>query len=394
MRRLIILLLFLIASVWVGVQVMRHPGYLLIVSQPWSVEMPIWLAMLTIFIFLVVFYLIIDSIDRLQFLWFRLKNWQRFRREHRLYNKTQHGLTLLIEGRWQKAERLLLAGISEAVDPLMNYLGAAKAAQALHAHDRRDEYLRKAHQVAPNAAFTIGMTQAELEFSDEQFERASATLNHLLALSPRHPRVLKLLEKVYVRLADWTSLLALLPKLRKAKLLNALQYEQFEKNVYCEIFYTSKNKKLADIQAIWNETPRSVRKNPDVVCAYVKQLIQFSELKDAEELIRKTLKLHWQPDLVRVYGTLPFVNLNRQLVIVGAWLKMYGEKPELLLTLGRLCVRVQLWGKAKDYFKKCLALGPDREAALAYGRLLEQLHESEEALAVYREGLDQTAQTV
>jgi HemY protein len=164
--------------------------------------------------------------------------------------------------------------------------------------------------------------------------------------------------------------------------------------MYCELFHASKNQSLKEIQSIWNEVPRSVRKNPEVVCSYVKQLLQFSDTKDAEELIRKTLKNAWQPELARLYGTLPFVNLNRQLVIVGAWLKMYGEKQELLLTLGRLCVRVQLWGKAKDYFERCLALGPNREASLAYGRLLLQLEESEEALLAFQNGLDQAVQSV
>src|SRR5258708_7085280 len=102
MRRLIVFLLFLVASVWIGLEVLRHPGYLIIISRPWMVEMPLWFALLACVVFLVLFYLIIDSIDRLQFLWFRLKNWLRFRREQQLYNKTQHGLTLLIEGRWQK----------------------------------------------------------------------------------------------------------------------------------------------------------------------------------------------------------------------------------------------------------------------------------------------------
>lgn len=82
-----------------------------------------------------------------------------------------------------------------------------------------------------------------------------------------------------------------------------------------------------------------------------------------------------------------FNNLNRQLVIAGAWLKMYGQQPELLLTLGRLCMRVQLWGKARDYFEKCLALGPDAEASLEYGKLLEQLDEPNAAMQKYRDGL-------
>ena len=44
MRGLIIFLVLLVASVWLGMEVGRHPGYLLVVYQPWMVQMPIWFA--------------------------------------------------------------------------------------------------------------------------------------------------------------------------------------------------------------------------------------------------------------------------------------------------------------------------------------------------------------
>ena len=49
MRRLILFLLFLIASVSFGLVVVRHPGYLLVVYQPWMVQMPLWFAILGLF---------------------------------------------------------------------------------------------------------------------------------------------------------------------------------------------------------------------------------------------------------------------------------------------------------------------------------------------------------
>jgi HemY protein len=392
MRRLIIFLILLVASVWFGVEIVRHPGYLLVIYQPWIVQMPIWFVLISGFIIFVLFYLLITSIDNIQLMWVRMKNWLRLRREHQAYSKTQHGLTTLIEGRFSKAERLLLAGVNQSFEPLMNYLGAAKAAQEQGAFERRDNYIQKAYQVAPHAELAIGLTQAELELSQDQVEHAIGTLNHLRESAPRHPRVLKLLEKAYVRLADWQRLLLLVPSLRKAKVITSEEVQQFEKNIYCEMLQTANNKTRNDLERIWNDMPRSARKNPEVATAYVKQLLHFPEAtKEVEELIRKTLKSSWQPELVKIYGTLPFANLNRQLVIVGAWVKMYGQRPLLLLLLGKLCVRVQLWGKAKDYFEKCLALGPNAEASLEYGKLLEDLDETEEAKQKYREGLMQLA---
>jgi HemY protein len=388
MPRLLMFILLLLISVVVGLEISRHPGYLLLAYHSWMVQMPLWFAAVSLIVAFVLFYIIVDSISRLQFAWFRFKNWLRMRGEHKSYSQTQHGLALLIEGRWTKAEKLLLAGVSQSVEPLMNYLGAAKAAQQQGAFERRDDYIKKAYQAAPDAELAIGLTQAELELEHNQLERAVATLNHLKQLSPRHTGVLKLLEKVYVRLADWNNLNALLPALRKAKLINTEQNGHFEKNIYCELFHSANHKNLAELQTMWNGLPRSARKNPEVVFAYVSQLLRFSATEqEIEGLIRNALKYGWQPELVDIYGNVASDDVNRQLVVMGAWLKLYGPKPAILLGLGKVCVRLQLWGKAKDYFIKCLAEAPCQEAALEYGKLLEQLGDTEGALQQYRRGL-------
>jgi HemY protein len=387
MRRLFILLLFLVASVWLGLTIVRHPGYLFIVSKPWLVQMPLWFACIALFIIFGLFYFLVDSVDRIQFCWFRLQNWFRLRREHKSYSKTQHGLSLLIEGRWLKAERLLLQGSDQGVEPLMNYLGAARAAQEQKAYDRRDKYIRKAYQLAPHSELAIGLTQAELQLEHEQLEQASATLTRLREISRRHPRVLKLQEKVLVKLGDWQGLRDLLPELRKAKVINAEQALLFEQHIYCEMLRVAGSKDREELMRTWNDMPRSARKNPDIVLVYVQQLLVFGEVAEAQQLIQKTLKYDWQPDLVKIYSRLIFEDLNRQLVIAGAWLKIYGMKAETLFFLGKICAQIQLWGKAKDYYEKCLALGPNPEAALEYGKLLDKLGEKDEAVLQYREVL-------
>jgi HemY protein len=394
MRRLIIILLFLIASVWCGVLAIQHPGFLLIVYQPWMVQMPLWFAFISFLLFLGLFYILVDSIDRIGFLWFRLKNWLHLRREQKSFSKTQHGLAAFIEGRYKKSERLLLLGMKQSLDPLINYLFAARAAQQQKAFERRDSYIKKAYEIAPRANLAIGLVQAELESDQGQYEQAIATLTHLRELSPRHPKVLKLLEIIYVKLADWEHLKQLLPSMRKAKVITAEECDVFEKNIYCEIFRAASSKRLSDVRLIWSDVPRYLKKQPDVVCAYTTQLLQHAPVtgaettKEIETLIRKCLKTEWHAGLATIYGKLILTDLNRQLVIAGAWLKMYGQKPELLFLLGKICAQLQLWGKAKDYFSNCLAQGPNPAASLAYGRLLESLGEKELAMQKYREGLN------
>src|SRR3990167_2956945 len=229
MRRLVVILLLLIISVWCGVEMARHPGYVLVVYQPWMIQMPLWFALIMLLIILGLCYIFLGGLDRLQFWWFRLWNYLHRRREQRSYSQTQRGLLALIEGHWHQAERLLLASAKQNKESLINYLFAAKAAQEQHADDRCARYLQKAHRIAPDAEMAIGLMQAELAISNARFEHALATLNHLHPLSPKHPRVLQLLEKVYVHTGDWQHLRLLLPYLRKAKVLSAAQADMFEK---------------------------------------------------------------------------------------------------------------------------------------------------------------------
>ena len=388
MLRLICGEIVLIASVWLGVAVTRHPGYVLFVFQPWMMQMPIWFALLSLVILLVLFYLLINSIDQMQFLWYRFKNWLRFRRAHQAYSKTQSGVAALIEGGHKQAEKQLLAGVSDATEPLINYLGAAVAAHEQAAYERRDGYIQKAYQAAPEEVLAIGLTQATLEFRQGQNEHAIATLNHLRQKYARHPGVLQLLKTIYLKLQDWQGLLFILSDLRKAGVCSGEHYLQLERQVYSGLLMAMPPKTYDELQALWQSMPKAMRYDPAVTVVYVKQLSRFpNTAQEIEGLIKTTLKNHWEPTLVSLYGGLPFSDLNRQLVIAGGWLKRYGSRPELLLLLGRLCERLKLWGKAKDYFERCLALGPNAETALAYGKLLEALDEREAALQIYRDVL-------
>jgi len=108
------------------------------------------------------------------------------KRSERLTEKARHsleqGLIELSEGRFEKAEKILLQKVEHNENALLAYLAAARAAQHQGAHDRRDDYIRRAHQSAPDADIAIGLTQAEMQMDHNQFLQALATLNHLNVL--------------------------------------------------------------------------------------------------------------------------------------------------------------------------------------------------------------------
>ncbi|MBV9156764.1 MAG: tetratricopeptide repeat protein, partial [Acidobacteriaceae bacterium] len=266
----------------------------------------------------------------------------------------------------------------------------AKSAQEQKAFDRRDAYLRKAHLAAPSAEIAIGLTQAQLQLHQGQLEQALATLDHLRSIAPRHAVVLKLLERVYVHLGDWRHLLELIPFLYKTKVITRNELSGLEINAYNELLRSALNREdhFNALQTIWNTIPKKLQANPLLVYSYASQLVRYSErATEIEELLYKTLKKSWNAPLAGLYGTIIIADAKIQLTHAENLLKRYDKKPSLLLSLGRIAMRCQLWGKARSYFEESLQIEVNPETYLEYGKLLEQLGDLPGAMNTYREGL-------
>lgn len=376
MWRLLISLIALLAAVWVGVTISKDPGYMLLVYRGWSMEMPLWFALFVLILFCVLLYFFLRLLFGIIHSWDLLTNWLRVRRKYRAYSKTNQGLLELIEGHFSSAEVLLLKGAKQTDFPLVNYLAAAKAAHERGAFDRRDKFLQKAHMVAPKAEIPIGIWQAEMLIEQGQLEQALVVLQRLQTLSPKHASVLKMLERLYIHLSDWDSLLRLLPTLRKARMIDKAYFISMESRVHQELLQATDNKtKDVDaIRRIWLSIPRKLRQQPELIYAYAKILLQYSYTSDEiEGLITPVLKNEWNKDLVELYGKLITSHPEMQLEQAEKWLKRYGDQAMLFLTLARISVRCQLLSKAKTYFEESLRFGANSEAYADYSKLLLQM---------------------
>ncbi|MEO8400872.1 MAG: heme biosynthesis HemY N-terminal domain-containing protein [Gammaproteobacteria bacterium] len=395
MRRFIVGMIILILSVWLGLRIAEDPGLALFTYRDWSMQMPLWFAAVCLIVLTLFVYYLVRFIDGIDSSFYRWKNWLRWRRKNKSYSKTNRGLIELIEGHWRTAENFLLEGINQSDAPLVNYLAAAKAAHERGAFDKRDLYLRKAHDLAPQADVAIGLTQAQLQLDQGQLEQALATLNHLRTITPLHAVVLKLLQKTYIRLADWKALLLLLPSMRKAKTLTPEQLDVMELRVYQELLSATANKadNAETMHEFWKIVPRKAQKNSQLIYTYAKQLMRFPyTANEVEVLINTAVKKNWDSDLVRLYGLLVTENPKKQLSHAEKWMKHYPDQPILLLTLGRLCLQCQLWGKARGYLEESLRLEANPETYVEYGKLFEQLGDVSTALVNYRDGLGLVAE--
>jgi HemY protein len=96
----------------------------------------------------------------------------------------------------------------------------------------------------------------------------------------------------------------------------------------------------------------------------------------------------WRPPLVRLFGMIESSDPAKQLNRAEGWLRTHPDDPDLLLAAARLCLKNELWGKARSYLETAISLRPSPEAYEEYGRLLNQLGESDAAAEAYRAGLN------
>lgn len=388
MKWLLVLLAFLVLAVGLTHYIQQDNGYVLIGIDHFTLESSLVFFVAVNLLAWGVLYILLRFVLNMFGVPEHVREWRSRRAVRRARDSLNQGLIELYEGNWKAAEKTLIRYVSNSETPLLNYLTAARAAQQQGAHERRDQYLQQAHESMPSADIAVGLTQAELQLSHQQLEQALATLMHLKQLSPRHNYVLKLLQEVYRRLGDWDALKELLPELRKRKALDEDALVELERAIFTEMLNRAAARSdVSELQDAWAKMPRNLRSDIQMIELYVPMLLELDRHEAAAELAAVTLQREWNEQLVYLYKLAEQEDAAKQLATAESWIQKYPEHPALLRTLGRLCLRNRLWGKARSYLEASLGLDPDPAAYLELGTLLEQMGDHEAAGHWYREGL-------
>lgn len=307
------------------------------------------------------------------------------RRLERSGSQLAEGLRHLIEGNWARSERLLTQSGKRADAPSVNYLLAARAAHLQGATERRNEWLKLAHDVSAEDATSASLTKAELELQSGDPDAALATLTELEAQKGEQPAASALLARAQRARGDSAALLVLLPRLARAQLPAAERDEIVAFALGQELASDAFTAERLD--QVWSGLSAEQRAVPAILALRAGALQRFGRGSEAERELKAALKRNWHPALVRAYGDVRAPELAKQLKQAETWLKAYPDDAGLLLTAAKLCMAGELWGKACSYLESSLALQPDPDTYALYGRLLTALGENERAALAFRSGL-------
>ena len=385
-------LLFALAAVffvnkWLGA--FENPGYVLIGIGSWSMETSLIAFLIGLIATFYVLYLFFRFLGWLIRLPWQVKNRSRNIKFNRSQDALIAGLVGSAEGNWEQAEKVLIKHASHSGAPLIHYLTAAKAAQSRGAYDKRDEYLKKAAAHAPGSDVAIGLTQAELHFSANQFEQALETLTKLHSIDATHASVLKLLHQTYQHLGDWQGLRKLLPTLNKNKVLMETEIKKLEIEAFGGLLKQAiKQGSTNEMRLLWTEIPPHIKKNPDIAAVYFAAMINVGLGAEIENELIETLTINWDETLLLLFGSLRSKDVFKQLEIAEAWLPYHKDDGVLLTILGKLSLVCQDYVKAEDYLAKSIAHDPNVQAYLLLGDLFSVQGEEHKANKCYKQGLE------
>ena len=310
-------------------------------------------------------------------------------RSARSGQKLTKGMIAVAEGNFARGEKMLARAASTSDSPLFNYLQAARAAHLQGRDERRDEWLRLAYAETPEASNAVLLTQAEFQLDRGQHEQALATLRRLEEDSKNHAHALALMGRLYFRLEDWDALGELLPRLRKNTNLPPDTLDKWTIRVHAEALETAADVEVLD-QA-WKAVARKHKSDIDLLESYYRALMRNGAHDRAEKELAAALRTNWRGPLVTLFGLVEATDTTKQLKRAEGWLKNHGEDPDLLLAAARLCLRNELWGKARSYLETVISMRPTPEAYREYGSLLTEMGEADAAADAYRDGLGMVA---
>ncbi len=372
---------------WLGS--FENPGYVMIGIGKWSMETSLIVFLVSLIIIFYILYLFFNVLGWLIRLPWQLKNRSRNIKFNRSQDALIAGLVGSAEGKWEHAEKVLIKHASHSGAPLIHYLTAAKAAQSRGAYDKRDEYLKKAAIQAPGSDVAIGLTQAELHFSANQFDKALETLTKLHSIDSTHASVLKLMHQTYQHLGDWQGLRKILPSLNKNKVLMEEDIKKLEIAAFSGVLkQTIKQGNINELRLLWTEIPNHIKKNPIVAAVYFAAMIEAGLSSEIEAELVEILTINWDETLLLLFGSLKSDDIFKQLEIAEIWYPHHRDDVVLLTILGKLSLRCQDYEKAEDNLSKSIAIDPTVQAYRLLGELYTVQGDEHKANSCYKQGLE------
>lgn len=383
MIRIIILVAVMVAGLIFGPQASGNKGYVLIALGNYTIESSVTSAVILAVLFYGALLIVEWLLGRVFGLRRKTLGWYGSRRRRKANQQTVAATLAMAEGHYSQAEKLMIKGASNSDTPLLNYLSAAKAAQARGDDARRDQYLQKAQEENPKAELALTLTQTQLQIEQGQYDTALAMLESVYALNPRHPMVLDQLRQVHLARQDWSALCDLIPALHKVGKLTPKQEEELLQQAWSGRLRQAAGS-LETLKAVWQDLPRKLRLEPELLACYGDLLRQLGADGEAATLWQEALRKQPMPQLLT---RLPKLKLDSYQPLLALLQKQQGQ-PEVDTALAQLYLLAGQLDDAQKLLEQEVERAPSAAAYHALGQLMDKRRLTNKANEYYRQALE------
>jgi HemY protein len=383
MRTLLWFLILAGLAVGLSLAARYNDGYALLVMPPWRIELSLNLLGALLIGSFILGYLILRFVATVVRLPRAVRAFRLRQVQAKADGALRDAMRLLQEGRFSQAIKSAEYSFNANHAPGLAALVALRAAHALHDSDREDLWLSRAAEHDNETRAARLMTEAELAVEGRRYMDAREALNRLAREGGRHIAALRLALRTEQGQGNWDEVLKLTRQLEKHKALTAEQAAPLRMRAHRENL-AGLSGDAEQLVRYWRKMPEQDRREVRLALTAARALAAADDCGEAAQLVEDFLDEQWDSSLVEAYGECEGGDVLARIAHAEKWLATHPRDAKLLLTLGRLCRRKQLWGKAQSYLEASLAVEASRIAHLELGGLLDSLDKPAAADRHYR----------
>lgn len=356
-RRLIILLIVIVAAGWIGTLVARDPGYVLISYDGATIQTGFWVLIGGLGLSVVGGYYLLKFFGVASRSATYYRRWQGERKLQKSIQLTQKGLIFLQEGTHDRALKFLVSGAENSENPGINYISAADAADQLGNAELREQNLRLARESGKEMNLAALVAEAKMCNRRADWQKCIASLKG----APDNDVVLELKKNALLQLGSWQALSDLMPALRKTVVDRQAQKE-FEKHVALQRLGAPGNTDDG-VVIIYKKLADDLKSNTEIVLTFCDAVDDEVEI---ELVLRNAVKKEWRDQLVVRYGDATRETVTRRLKVAEGWNKNHSDDYALHLCLAQLNEQAGNKEQAMVSYQQSIAI---KETRLANERL-------------------------
>jgi len=371
-----------VLAVGIALIARQSDGYVVIVAAPYRIELSLNLLVVGILAGYIAFHLLARLIETTLAIPARVRAYREERSRTRARQSLNDALIAFFQGRYASAEKSASAAMETDESRGVAAIIAARSAHELGRFNEREQFLDQAKGVAgvDQARLT---TLADLLLAQGRHDEALAVLKDLSGRDARNLRLLRMRLAAETALKRWDDALATTAALQKLGGIPELEAAATRRAAHLG----NLNRKAQDAVALtqyWKHLPTELRIDPSIAATAARYHLALGGNAEAQSIVEDALAARWDTGLVALYADCAGTSALHLIEKGEKWLREHARDPSLLLTLGKLCMKQGLWGKAQSYIEASLALEPTHEGHMTLAALMERIGKPQEASRHFR----------